>query len=70
MKQSKRFELNRADVEKWVKNALIFAGPLLIVVIPSIIGQIPSDWKYAAITIYILNTILDFIRKYIAGPKQ
>ena len=67
MKPSGRFTLNQTDIETWLKNAAVFSIPILIVVIPSIIGQIPADWKYAAVAIYALNLALDILRKFVAG---
>jgi len=67
MKPSKRFTLNKADLIAWSKNALWFLTPTLLVLIPSIVGVIPSDWKYAAIAIYLLNRVMDMLRRWQAG---
>lgn len=67
MTQSRRFTLNRWDWIAWGKNALWFLTPTLLVLIPSIIGVIPADWKYAAITIYLLNRIVDLLRRWQSG---
>jgi len=64
---SKRFQLNEADLIAWGKNALWFLAPTLLVLIPSIVGVIPTDWKYAAIAIYLLNRVTDMIRRWYAG---
>ena len=59
--------LNRQDVEKWAKNALIFAAPALLVLIASTIDAIPKDWQYGAVALYLLNLAADILRKYIGG---
>ncbi len=64
---SRRFELNRADWKRWGKNALIFLGPTLIVLFTSISEQIPKDWAFGAVLLYLLNLALDLLRKFLAG---
>ena len=59
--------INYADLVAFLKNALIFLVPTLSVLIPSIIGIIPSDWKYAAIVIYILNRATDLLLRFAVG---
>lgn len=66
-KVSEKYELNRIDLIAWFNNALWFLGPTLIVLLPSITGAIPGDWKYAAVTIYVLNRLTDLIRRFLQG---
>lgn len=70
MQNSARFTLNRADVIKWIKNALIFLGPALLVLIASLIKAIPSDLKNGALVLYVLNVLYDLLRKWINGEPQ
>jgi len=67
MKASKRFELNRVDVEKWATNAAIFLAPALLLFLVSI--QSGSDWREALkfVELWLLNTVIDVLRKFIAG---
>lgn len=58
--------LKNMDWKKLLKNAIIFLGPALLVVGASAISAIPSDWRYGAMTLYILNILLDMLRKYLA----
>ena len=67
MKQSKQFTLNSNDVVAWGKNALWFLAPTLLVLLPSIIGILPSDWKYTALVIYILNRATDLLKRWYQG---
>ncbi len=64
---TKRFSLNKADLIKWSKNALIFAGPAILVLLASFTKIIPSDWQYGALVLYIINLFADLLRKYISG---
>ena len=70
VKESARFTLNKTDMKEWVKNTLIFAAPVLIVAIPSLINQIPADYKYAAVILYALNIALDILRKFVNGKVK
>lgn len=69
MKQSKAFSWNYADTITWVRSAVIFLTPTLLVLIPSLIGLIPADYKYAALVIYVLNRIVKFLELYVSGKK-
>jgi len=65
--KSKRWEFNKADWIAWTHNALWFLTPTLLVLIPSIIGIIPTDWKYAVVAIYLLNRAVDLLRRWYNG---
>lgn len=70
MNQSKRFTLNRADVEKWGMNMFIFLGPTLVILIGSIVKIVPQDAKYGAVTLYILNVLVDLLKKFLQGNTK
>ena len=57
MKQSKRFHWNKVDTVKFGKDALKVLAPYLIVIIPVLITQLPNDWAWSAILIFILQRI-------------
>ena len=67
MKPSGQFTLNKSDIESWGKNALIFAGPALVILLGSAAQAIPSDFKYGAIALYLLNIVTDLLRKFLQG---
>jgi len=67
MKPSKSGQWNRADTEKFLKDALKVLAPYLLVIIPVLLTQIPKDWAYAAVTIFILQRIRVAIELYAAG---
>ena len=67
MKPSLKWQWNEIDTLSWVKNALWVLIPTLLVFLPSLIGIIPVDWKYAALIIYFLNRVTDALKKWQAG---
>ena len=67
MTPSKRFTLNRADLTAWSQQTLIFLAPYLIALIPVIINQVPKEWEYGVITVWVLNRIWDLLRRFVAG---
>ena len=67
MKQSAKFSWNKADTIKFFKEALTVLAPYLLVIIPVLIGQIPQDWAYAAVAIYVLNRIRSALVLWYSG---
>lgn len=65
--QSERFTLNKQDIQSWLKNALIFAGPAILVLLASAVKAVPVDYKYGAIILYVLNFVTDLLRKFLQG---
>jgi hypothetical protein len=63
---SGRFQLNKNDLSLWGRNALIFAGPALIVLAASFKDIIPKEAEWGAMALFALNLITDLIRKFIA----
>lgn len=64
--ESPRFTLNREDVQKWAKNAIVFFAPALLLFLVSI--QAGKSVQEAAQVLYLwgLNTAIDLTRKFIA----
>lgn len=67
MKPSLQWEWNALDTRAWLLNALWFLTPSLLVLIPSIIDIVPADWKYAVVVLYVLNRIMDALRRWYNG---
>lgn len=67
MKPSKRFTLNKQDVEKWAKNAAIFFAPAALLFLTEL--QTGHSFKEAlvAIKLWGFNIAIDLIKKFIAG---
>ncbi len=66
---SQRFTLNKQDLQKWGTNALIFAGPALIVLLASIKDIIPKQAEWGVFALFVVDIVTDLIRKFIAGKK-
>jgi aromatic ring-opening dioxygenase LigB subunit len=76
---SKRFTLNRQEAEKWATNAAVFLFPVLMIYLSYVIGQIPDPSRFSwgvlvpnqfvtgSMVLYVLNTLYDFLRKWMAG---
>ncbi len=70
MKQSARFTWNHADTIAWFNKAVAVLAPYLVVIIPVLISQLPKDWAYSAILIYVLQRIWDALRRFYTGPVK
>lgn len=67
MKDSKKFTLNKADIQRWLTNTLIFAGPALLVLLASAAKIVPTDSQYAVVALFVINVATDLLKKYLAG---
>lgn len=65
--KSKKWAWNREDTLKFLKEALRVSAPYLIVIIPVLIEQLPKEWAYSAIVIYVLQRVRSAIELYKAG---
>jgi hypothetical protein len=66
---SPRFSISKDELYQWAHNTLVFAAPLLVVMIPVLVKDVPVDWKYGALTLYVLNITLDFARKFVPSTQ-
>lgn len=62
-------QINKKDLQTWLRNGLIFAGPALIVLLASATSIVPVNWRYGAIALYAINFATDLIRKFLDGNK-
>lgn len=80
MGTSEKWRLDWADMEKWTKNTMLFLVPVLVLYLGSVVANINLDgfsWSDFALNdvivgsmvLYVLNTILDLLRKFTAAPK-
>lgn len=67
MKQSKRFQFNKTDAIAWGKQTLWFLAPFILALMPVLISKVPSDWEYGVITLWVLNRVWDFFRRWYTG---
>jgi hypothetical protein len=67
---SKRFAINRADVEKVTRNAVIFLAPVLITLLTMAQQGVTDPQTYLyAFQVWFFGVALDFLRKFSAGKK-
>ncbi len=67
---SPRFTLLKTDIKAWLKNTLVFLAPALLVLIASAIKELPADAKYGVVVLYVLNVLMDILRKFVDGPVK
>lgn len=76
---SPQYTLTAADFRKWGTNLLIFLAPVALIYLLSVIATVnsagvsvaafvPTTATVGAMVLYVLNGIVDLIRKYVAGP--
>lgn len=78
--KSNRFQFNIEDYQAWVKNALWFTAPVILIYLVSVLTLItepkhamtlmdfvPSEATKTAIVVWILNRAVDFFRRYQSG---
>ena len=63
---SEKFSMVNQDWVKVGKNALVFAGPALLVLIASLVNILPKDASWIPIALYVLNVLTDLLRKFLA----
>lgn len=75
---SKKWTINKQDIKKIIKNALIFVSPVVLVYLGSVLVNIkvdgfqlkdfnPSVEAVTAIMLWSINTLIDIFRKLQAG---
>lgn len=65
--QSKRFQWNRVDTENFLKEALKVLAPYIFVIIPVLLQQIPQDWAWSAIVIFLLQRARSALQLFVGG---
>jgi len=65
--ESSRFELNKLDWQKIGTNAVIFLAPALLIFLISLQGGSDLPDALDILKLYILNVVIDTLRKWIAG---
>lgn len=67
MKQSKQWTLSQEDWKAWGERTLQVLAPYLIALIPVVVAEIPNEWEYAVLTIWVLNRLWDLLRRFYSG---
>lgn len=78
--KSNKWKFNIEDYQAWVKNALWFTAPVILIYLVSVLTLItqpehtmslvdfvPSEATKTAIAVWILNRAVDFFRRYQSG---
>ena len=68
-KISKAFSLRKEDLLKSGRNALIFAGPALLVLIASFVDLVPEGAQWGVVVLYLINVVADLFRKWLKENK-
>lgn len=66
---SKSGELKGADIQKWLRNALIFSAPALLVLFADLRDLIPENAAYGAILLAVYGLLMDLFKKWINENK-
>lgn len=66
-KQSVKGRLNRADIERIVRNALIFLAPVILVSLETLQRGGTFEEVLVAVKVWVLGVVLDTFRKLQAG---
>lgn len=78
--KSNRWQFNIEDYQSWVKNALWFTAPVILIYLVSVLTLItqpehtmrlvdfvPSEATKTAVVVWLLNRAVDFFRRYQSG---
>lgn len=79
-KVSPRWSVNKADLERWGKNLLVFLAPLAVIYLLQVYSVlqsralllndlVPSQVTQGALELYIVNALLDLFRKFTDSKK-
>ena len=63
--------VNSADLKRVASNAIVFAGPALLVLLADLSRAFP-DWFSGAtlvVAVYVLNFVTDLLRKFLSSSK-
>lgn len=63
---SKRWHFNEVDLQKWGKNTALFFAPALLLALMTYQSTGDFDKAWVAIQVWMLNTLIDLTRKFIA----
>lgn len=77
---NKKWQFNIADYQAWVKNALWFTAPVILIYLVSVsllvtepghimklVDFVPSEATKTAVVVWTLNRAVDFFRRYQSG---
>jgi len=66
---SQKRELIEQDWQKWGKNTLIFAAPVILALMGQVGEVIPAEAAWGAVTLYLVNIFIDLFKKWVQENK-
>ena len=67
MKPSERFTLNNQDWQKWGKNVLVFASPILILILTELQNGKTLEELKPLVYAVVIQALIDLFKKFISG---
>ena len=66
---SKSFSMTPQDRAIFWNTTLINLAPYLVALIPVAIEQVPVDWAYATVVVFLLQRVWSFLKLYVTKHK-
>jgi hypothetical protein len=67
---SKSMAMNGTDWQKWANDTLIFLGPAILTQAAALKDIIPTQAAWGVWALFALNTVTNWLRKFISGAPQ
>ena len=67
---SPALSLNKTDAKKWGKNTLIFLAPVLLSALLTLVNEIPKEATWGIIALFVVNVVIDLVRKFISDNSK
>jgi len=58
-------QIKKEDISRWLKNALIFSAPALLVLLADVRELIPDNAAYGALLLAVYGMAIDLFKKWI-----
>jgi len=75
-----KYELTRTDRSKWIVNLVVFIAPVAILYLTQVQAGvvdgvtagdfIPSQFTFGAMTLYVINTLIDLLKKFMTNTTS
>jgi septal ring factor EnvC (AmiA/AmiB activator) len=67
---SPALSLNKSDAKKWAKNTAIFFAPVLLTALLTLVNEIPKEATWGVIALFVVNVVIDLVRKFIKDNSK
>lgn len=68
--QSDKFKLSSEDINKWIRNTLLFSSPAILAFLIALQGGADFDFAKGAAFSALLGSAIDLVKKFIAENKS